>query len=428
MRKQRTIKKTVQFSGVGLHTGKQTTVTFKPAPANTGIVFVRTDLAEQPKIKAEVAHVTDVARGTTIGLNGVKVLTVEHVLAAVAGLGIDNIFAEVNAGEAPVGDGSAMPFVNVLMEGGLAEQESPRRESRISEPFVFARDGITLLALPSERLELSYMIEYKHRALDTQFGTFVIEPEVFVREIAPARTFCFLHDVEQLKAHGLIKGGSLENAVVIGDEGILNDELRFPDEFVRHKVLDLLGDLVLLGVPLVGHVMAMKAGHASHVEFVKRLRSKVAGEPNQAAIKYEAPLDIHQICRILPHRYPFLLVDRITHLDDKTARGIKNVTVSEPYFQGHIPEHPIMPGVLILESMAQVGAVLVLAKSDTVGQLPYLSGIEKTKFRRPIYPGDRMDIEVRMTHFHKKYGKFRGTVKVDGQLAAETEITFAMPA
>ncbi len=434
MQNQRTINKTVSFSGIGLHTGNETTITFSPAPPDTGVVFVRTDLPNRPRIKADVAPVTDVARGTTIGLNGVKVLTVEHVLAAFAGLGIDNIYCEVDASEAPVGDGSALPFVETLTKAGITEQERTRKEVKITEPVAYEDSGLTLLALPSDRLKLSYMIEYGHPVLGTQFRSFAIEPEVFVRDIAPARTFCFLHDVEQLQSQGLIKGGSLNNAIVIGDENILNERLRFSDEFVRHKVLDLLGDLVLLGASFIGHVVAMKAGHASHVELVKQLRLETQPEvecpgrtsPADETLK-DVTLNANEIRKILPHRFPFLLVDRITKMGDMCVHGIKNVTISEPFFEGHFPGHPIMPGALIIEAMGQVGGVLVLTKTKSEGKLPYILSIEKAKFRRPIYPGDRMDIEVHILRLHRRYGKLRGEAKVDGKLAAEAEMTFAMP-
>jgi UDP-3-O-[3-hydroxymyristoyl] N-acetylglucosamine deacetylase/3-hydroxyacyl-[acyl-carrier-protein] dehydratase len=434
MQNQKTIDKSVAFSGVGLHTGNETTITFKPAPPDTGIVFVRVDLPGKPRITADVAHVVDVSRGTTIGQDDTRILTVEHVLAAFAGLEIDNIFAEVDAGEAPVGDGSASPFVGVLSQAGIVEQDAPRRELKITEPVAYEEDGITIMALPSDHLQLSYTIEYGHPALDTQFLSFAIDPSVFVREIAPARTYCFLHDVEQLQEQGLIKGGSLENAVVIGDEGILNEDLRFDDEFARHKILDLLGDLVLLGNPLVGHVIAIRAGHAAHVEFVKHLRAELArnrengGEEADDTFGHQmTALDTYQIRKILPHRFPFLFVDKITHLDAKRARGIKNVTIAEPYFQGHLPEHPIMPGVLIIEAIAQVGAVLILSKKDYKAKFPYILGIEKARFRKPIYPGDRMDINVSIINLHKRYGKLRGKVMVDGKLAAEAEIIFGAP-
>lgn len=433
MQKQKTIKTAVSFSGIGLHTGDQTTITFKPAPPDTGVVFIRTDLPNRPEIRADVSHVTDVARGTTIGLDGVKVLTVEHVLAAFAGLGIDNIFAEVDASEAPVGDGSAAPFVKVLMEAGLAAQESPRRELKIKQPISYTDGDITLLAAPADRLTLTYIIEYGHPALGAQYRSFVIEPGVFAEDIAPARTFCFLRDVEKLKALGLIKGGSLENAVVIGDDEILNEKLRFDDEFVRHKVLDLLGDLVLLDCPLVGHIIAMRAGHAAHVDFIKKIRAETKSEQRPRAAGSgkgsagEETLDVSQIRAILPHRYPFLFVDRITILNEREAQGIKNVSISEPYFQGHIPGYPIMPGVLIIEAIGQVGAVLLLRKMNNAGELPYLVGVEKAKFRKAVHPGDQMEIKVKALNFHKKYGKLRGEVRVDGKLATEAEIIFGMP-
>ncbi|MBI4832735.1 MAG: 3-hydroxyacyl-ACP dehydratase FabZ, partial [Candidatus Lindowbacteria bacterium] len=309
-------------------------------------------------------------------------------------------------------------------------QDCPKREVRITEAITYEGSGVTLMALPSDRLRLTYTIEYGHPALGTQFKSFEINPDVFVREIAPARTFCFLHDVEQLKALGLIKGGSVENAVVIGDEEILNDSLRFGDEFVRHKLLDLLGDLVLLGYPLRGHIVAVKAGHASHVEFIKRLRSEIGiGEAEAPAGETESreqavALNIDQIREIIPHRYPFLLVDRITKLTSTYACGLKNVTISEPYFEGHVPGNPIMPGVLIIEAIAQVGAVLTLTRLGKLKNLPYLMSIERAKFRKPIFPGDQMEIRVDIIHLHKKYGKLRGEARVAGNLACEVEITF----
>ena len=434
MKKQRTIKKEASFSGMGLHTGKKTTITFKPAPPNTGVVFIRTDLPEQPQIKADVANVADVSRGTTIGFGEVRVLTIEHVLAAMAGLEIDNVYAEIDAGEAPVGDGSSLPFVEALSEAGIEEQDQTRKVIKITHPITYEHDGISLLALPSDSLKLSYTIEYGHLALDTQYRSFTINSKTFIDDIAPARTYCFLKDVEQLKAAGLIKGGSLENAIVIGDDGVLNEELRFSDEFARHKVLDLLGDLVLLGAPLEAHIVAIKGGHASHIEFIKQLRAEIAvderREREAADINPEEDgevLNAAQICEILPHRHPFLFVDRITKIDGRRARGIKNVTISEPYFQGHVPGHPIMPGVLIIETIAQVGAILILSSEEHKGKLPYIFGIEKAKFRRPIYPGDRMDISVEIVNLHKRYGKLRGEVSVNGKLATQADIIFGTP-
>jgi UDP-3-O-[3-hydroxymyristoyl] N-acetylglucosamine deacetylase/3-hydroxyacyl-[acyl-carrier-protein] dehydratase len=433
MRRQTTIERSVSYSGIGLHTGNKTTITFNPAPPDTGAVFIRTDLPDRPKIRADVAHVTDVARGTTIGINGVKVLTIEHVLAAFAGLGIDNIYCELDANEPPVGDGSAIPFVETLSQAGIVEQERPRKELKLLSPVIYENDGLVLIALPSDKFILTYMIEYNHPVLGTQFRSFTIEPTVFKEQIAPARTFCFLREVEQLKAHGLIKGGSLENAIVIGDEEILNDVLRFDDEFVRHKALDLLGDLVLLGSPLLAHVIAIKAGHAAHVEFVKQLREeayadkKNSGEATGAAEMKGQCLNADQIQEIIPHRSPFLFVDRVTRLEEKTICGIKNVSISEPFFTGHVPGFSIMPGVLIIEAIGQLGAILVLKRMMKEKKLPVLLGIEKAKFRRPVHPGDQMEIVVKITNVHKKYGKLRGEVYVEGNLTTEAELTFAIP-
>jgi UDP-3-O-[3-hydroxymyristoyl] N-acetylglucosamine deacetylase/3-hydroxyacyl-[acyl-carrier-protein] dehydratase len=434
MTNQKTIKGSASFSGIGLHTGSKTTITFKPAPVDTGVVFIRTDMKGSPQIKADLANVVDVSRGTTIGIGEARVLTVEHVLAAVAGLEIDNIYAEVDAGEAPVGDGSSEPFVKVLTEAGIVEQDRPRKQIKITHPIAYEYDGVSLLALPSDTLKLSYTIKYGQSALSTQYRSFTMDSESFVRDIAPARTYCFLHDVEQMKAAGLIKGGSLENAIVIGEDGVLNEELRFSDEFARHKVLDLLGDLVLLGAPLAAHVVAIKAGHASHVEFMKMLRTDIAAEEarEKKAAQSEPEVegevfDAERILKILPHRHPFLFVDRFTKIDSRHARGVKCVTLSEPYFQGHLPGHPIMPGVLIIEAIAQVGAALVLSNKEHEGKPPYIYGIDKAKFRKPVYPGDRLDISVRIVNIHKRYGKLRGEVMVDGKLAAEAEIMFGIP-
>jgi UDP-3-O-[3-hydroxymyristoyl] N-acetylglucosamine deacetylase/3-hydroxyacyl-[acyl-carrier-protein] dehydratase len=433
MRKQTTIERPISYSGIGLHTGNKTTITFQPAPPDTGAVFIRSDIPERPKIKADVAHVTDVARGTTIGINGIKILTIEHVLAAFAGLGIDNIYCEVDANEPPVGDGSAKPFVEALSEAGIIEQDRPRKEAKVLSPIIYESGELVLVALPSDRLVLTYLIEYGHPVLGTQFRSFSVEPGVFKEQIAPARTFCFLNDVERLKSRGLIKGGSLENAVVIGDDEILNDDLRFDDEFVRHKVLDLLGDLLLLGNPLLAHVVAIKAGHAAHVEFVKQLRQETYMDKkgfnfqNGELPSHGQGLSADQIQEIIPHRHPFLFLDRVTRLEEKTIYGIKNVTVTEPYFAGHVPGYSIMPGVIILESMGQLGAILVLKHLAREKKLPVLVGVEKAKFRKPVLPGDQMEIMVKIVNLHKKYGKLRGEVRVDGQLTTEAEMTFAVP-
>jgi len=434
MGKQNTINRPVSFSGHGLHTGNPTTVVFRPAPPNTGIVFARTDLPNKPTIKADIDHVVDVRRGTTLGANGARVLTVEHVLAAIAGLEIDNIFVELDANEPPVGDGSSMPFVETLLDAGVVELDTKREYIEIDEAITFRDKDRIITVLPWNELRLSVTADYAHRAIGTQYRSIRVCQEEFAREIASARTFCFLHEVEALKAQGLIKGGSLENAVVIGTESILNENLRFPDEFVRHLILDLLGDLTLLGKPLKGHVIAIKPGHTPNARLAQKIRRLTMGNqyyvPSESqalrAVKKGRSLNISEIRKILPHRYPFLLVDKVVSLvEGERVVGIKNVTANEPYFAGHWPEHPVMPGVLIIEVMAQVAGLLMLSKAQR-GQFAYFAGIDRAKFRRPVCPGDQLLVEVEAIKLKSKTSKMRGRVTVDGALAAEAELLFTI--
>jgi UDP-3-O-[3-hydroxymyristoyl] N-acetylglucosamine deacetylase/3-hydroxyacyl-[acyl-carrier-protein] dehydratase len=284
MEMQRTIAREITYAGVGLHTGNETIINFKPAPADAGVKFVRIDLPDKPVIAGDIDHVIDVARGTTLGEGEVKIHTVEHVLAALAGLGIDNLIVEVNANEPPVADGSAMPFIEVLNKAGIVQQDKPKKFFEITEPIYLAQGEVVIAVLPHPTLRISFTIDYNHPALKSQFCSFEINEEVFQKEIASARTFCFLHEVESLQEQGLIKGGSLDNAVVIGDESIPVDTLRYETEFVRHKILDMVGDFYLLGVPLKGHIMALKSGHAFNVQMVRRLK-RLWKKSQLAAIK-----------------------------------------------------------------------------------------------------------------------------------------------
>jgi UDP-3-O-[3-hydroxymyristoyl] N-acetylglucosamine deacetylase/3-hydroxyacyl-[acyl-carrier-protein] dehydratase len=435
MEKQRTIKRSAVYSGIGLHTGNETTITFHPAPANYGIRFVRTDLDHAPEIPCDIDHVIDITRGTTLGNDSVKVHTVEHILAAIAGLSIDNLKIEVNTNEPPVADGSSLPFVEKLQEAGVVEQDAPKRYFELKEPLwlTFGED-VFLVILPANELKITYTVSYQHPLLKSQFASFVVNNGVFAKEIAPARTFCFLHEVEELRQQGLIKGGNLNNAVVIGDDTILNDTLRFDNEFVRHKILDLVGDLYLLGQPIKGHVIVVKSGHASNVKLVQKLRliakrQTVSPAPKHSPIPRPviAPLDIRRIQQILPHRYPFLLVDRILELEeDKRAVGIKNVTANEHFFVGHFPGHPVMPGVLLIEAMAQVAGVLMLSKSVHEGKLAYILGIDNAKFRKTVVPGDQLRFEVEVKRLKEKTGKVQTYAYVEDKVVAEAELTFSL--
>lgn len=435
MDRQRTTEKEASFSGIGLHTGNLTTVTFKPAPPDSGVSFRRIDLPGKPVIPAEIDRVVDVSRGTTIGLDGAEVHTVEHVLAAIVGLGIDNLYIDVDANETPVGDGSALPFLTVLKEAGIAEQDLERRYIVIEEPVYYRHGDVTLSVLPADELKVTMTIAYDHVAIGTQYASFVITPESFEKEIASARTFCFLREVKMLQDQGLIRGGNLENAVVIGDESILNEELRFPDEFVRHKVLDLLGDLFLLGRPIKGHVIGVKSGHAMHVKFSQEIKRAVLNGNAQSGTlsrlsspRSEPAMDVNKILKALPHRFPFLLVDRILEFTEgKHAIGIKNVTINEPFFQGHWPKNPVMPGVLIIEAMAQVSSVLIFGgEGEPEGKQTYFLGIDKAKFRKKVVPGDQIIIESKMLRVRRNACRVRATAKVDGQIVAEGDMLFGL--
>lgn len=462
LEKQTTIKNSVSLEGIGLHTGNLSRITFLPAPADYGYRFVRTDLDEQIEIPALVDFVVDLSRGTTIGIGEVKVHTVEHVLASLAGLGIDNCKIELTANEPPVIDGSSIPYVNILLQAGIQLLEADRKYLVVEETVQYKNEekGVEIVALPHEEYRLTVLVDYSIPALGSQHtGLFNFESE-FVKEFAPARTFCFLTEVLALHRSGLIKGGSLESALVIvdkelsdeelieiqtifkldsiprpGDNGILeNRSLRFNNEPARHKLLDLIGDLTLVGVPFKAQILAARPGHASNFEFAKKLREHYL-KINKLK-KYEVNkagnviFDINQIMEILPHRYPFLLVDRITHYfdDTQTIIGYKNVTMNEPFFAGHFPSKPVMPGVLILEAMAQTGGILILkTQGDKVkGKIAFFSSVNNAKFRKPVIPGDQLVMEVRLSG--KKFNIFHFEAKalVQGQVVCEAELSAAL--
>ena len=453
---QRTISKSVSIEGVGLHKGNPVKMTFLPAQPNTGIRFVRKDLKNSPEIPADIDHVVDISRGTVIGVDDVIVHTVEHVLSAIYGLGIDNLIIELTANEPPVMDGSAKAFVDALMESQPIDQDVPKEYLQVERTLTYHNDeqAIDLVIVPSDEFRITYMVDYQNPALGTQYTSMYSLEEEFVSEFASSRTFCFLSEVEALKEQGLIQGGNLENAIVIVDrdvdsgefdrlkelfglshsevrlgKGILDDrELRFPNEPVRHKVVDLIGDLALLGMPLKGHVLAARAGHAAHVELVRMLRKVY--EKKQITKKYQKGttegfvFDSRAIQEILPHRYPLLLVDRIIDLAPaEKVVTIKNVTINEPFFQGHFPGHPIMPGVLIIEAMGQSGGVLLLNSVDNPeDKVVYFTGLDNVKFRKPVMPGDQIRFTVEMLMFRRGICKMKGVAHVDGNLVAEAEM------
>ena len=431
---QHTIGRSVSFSGVGLHTGQKTTLTFHPAEPNSGLSFERTDLPGKPRIPVRPESACyDPASGrrTIRRANGGEVHTVEHVLAAVSGMGVDNLRIEIDGMEAgEPADGSALPFAQLLMEAGFVDQKVARRFMRIPEPVSLQQGNIEILGIPHEGLRISFLIEYDSPVVGTQHASFDITPDTFLREIAPARTFVMNKDVKALQAQGLIKGGSLENAIVVTETGLLNETpLRFRDEFVRHKVLDLLGDLSLLGRPLKGQVLARRSGHATNVAFVKQLSAAEARGANFNDLPpvpregITPPWDINAIMSIMPHRYPLLLVDRILDMTDERVIGTKCVTINEPFFNGHFPGHPIMPAVLIVEAMAQCGGILLLNKVDRPREkLVYFMAIENAKFRKPVLPGDTIRFELTLIKLKGRICKMAGKAFVDGALVAEADL------
>lgn len=461
LKNQRTIAKSVSLSGIGLHTGNKTTITFKPAEPNTGIRFICSAVKDSPEIPADIDHVVDNSRDTTIGIGDVHIRQVEHVLAALYGLEVDNVMVEVDSNEPPVGDGSAKPFVDILKKAGFVEQDSPKDFLVIEETIAYSdkERGIDMVVFPSDELRITFMVDYQNPALGTQYTSMYSLTDEFVDEFASARTFCFLNEVEKLHEQGLIQGGNLNNAVVIvdrqltkeelkslaqrfdideevvlGTNGILGgNKLRYYNEPVRHKLLDLIGDLALLGVPLKAHVMAARSGHAAHVGLVNEIRkvykkkqitSKYQSEPTQKGVV----LDIKAIEKILPHRYPFLLVDRIVDLvPGERIIGLKNVTINESFFPGHFPGHPIMPGVLIVEAMAQTGAILLLdVLEEPEKKLAYFMGMDDVRFRKPVIPGDQIQIEVEIIRMRPSSCKMAGSAYVGGELACEAKFMCAI--
>jgi UDP-3-O-[3-hydroxymyristoyl] N-acetylglucosamine deacetylase/3-hydroxyacyl-[acyl-carrier-protein] dehydratase len=437
----------VEFTGRGLHSGAEVKVRLKPAPAGHGVVFTRTDLPDEPSIPAAIEYLSPASRRTSLRNGKAEVETIEHLLAACLGLGIDNLEIEVDGAEIPASDGSALLLAQLLEGAGIVEQKATRKVYVLEEPIYVREGDASLVALPcedvAEGLTVHYHAEFGKPSSNGQAGAhagpplnitqafartqsfrYRLDRQTFREAIAPARTFCMAEEVEKLQAAGLGKGATLENTVVIGREG---QEWRFADEPVRHKILDFLGDLSLLGADLVGHVIASKTGHAANAKLVKQLRELIEAKEMRGDLPRESGLNIQEIMRLLPHRYPFLLVDRVVGLEGyRRAVGIKNVTFNEPYFQGHWPESPIMPGVLQLEAMAQLAGVLLLRKLENTGKLAVLWSIDKVKLRGTVIPGDQLRIEVETIKVKPSLGQVTGRCKVGGRLVSEAILMFTL--
>jgi UDP-3-O-[3-hydroxymyristoyl] N-acetylglucosamine deacetylase/3-hydroxyacyl-[acyl-carrier-protein] dehydratase len=431
-RPQRTLATERELSGAGLHEGVPATLRVRPAPPGHGVVFVRADLPGRPRIPARVSQLVEGDRRTALGgEGGAQVHTVEHLLAACLGLQVDNLEVVLSGPECPAMDGSARAFCELLLEAGIEDQDAERAVLAPKAPVtVSPRPGVTVAAFPASRpgLSLSYGLDYGAGYPGAQHFGLRVTPESFAREVAPARTFCLEREAQALKAQGLGKGATHENTLVIGPEGVVGNTLRFADEFARHKALDLLGDLFLLGADLDAHVSAWRSGHEANQALVRALLEGAApaAAPTPAAAA-STGLSHAQIRRILPHRYPFLLVDRVLEVQGfRRAVGVKNVSVNEPFFQGHYPGEPIMPGVLILEAMAQLAGILLLRKLELSGRVPVLLSIDRVKFRRAVVPGDQVRLEAETLRLSGARGRVQCRSSVGGEPVAEARLNFAL--
>jgi UDP-3-O-[3-hydroxymyristoyl] N-acetylglucosamine deacetylase/3-hydroxyacyl-[acyl-carrier-protein] dehydratase len=439
---QQTLNRPASYSGVGLHSGNRVTMTFLPAAPNTGIRFRRVDLEGKPEIEARVENVAEVNRSTTLAKGNTRIQTVEHVLATFAGYGVDNAVVELDSNEPPIADGSAREYCKLIQAAGIVPQEERRDPCVITTPLELQTGETVMTLFPDDGFKITCTSADKQGRF-TQCYSVVLTPQSWERELAHARTFCFFEEIEYLIRNGLIKGGSLENAVVIRDDAILtNEPLRYPEEFVRHKILDILGDFSLLGRPIHGHLVAIKPGHAANCEMVRRIatqarRSYMGAPPSpaargttsgadqtEAATGQSGAIDIQGIMRLMPHRYPFVMVDRILKIEGHHIVAVKNVSINEPYFQGHFPGHPIMPGVLQLEAIAQAAGILMYKRIENAGKIAYFMSAEEVKWRKPVQPGDVLVIEVELTKLRGKIGKAHGECKVQGEVVSEATVTF----
>lgn len=414
MSARRTIARAGAVSGVGLHLGKPCRLTFEPATPGTGVRFRRIDVAGAPETPAH-ADVAELAeRRTQLGTGDAALHTVEHVLAAVMGAGIDDLVISMDGPEPPILDGSARPFLEALQHAGMVEHGGTADCVRVVRPLRVVDGESVYEAHPADGLMLDVRIDFPHPLVGSQGGTWVINPETFQQELAGARTFGFMREVEALRAMGLIQGASTENAVVLDETGVVGTTLRWPDEFVRHKAMDLVGDLALAGKRVQARITATKPSHRGTVLLVRALLAQDQRE--------EQVLGVEEIMKVLPHRYPFLLVDRVLELGEKRIVGIKNVTINEPFFEGHFPGHPIMPGVLIVEAMAQVGGMLLMGTvEDPDSKVVYFMSLDNVKFRKPVRPGDQLRFELEMVQVRGKICRMKGVAKVDGEIVCEAE-------
>tara|TARA_B110000459_G_scaffold135114_1_gene147586 strand:+ start:783 stop:2108 length:1326 start_codon:yes stop_codon:yes gene_type:complete len=435
--KQRTILREVSIKGKSLHTGEEVNLTLKPALENSGVIFRRIDLLGKPELKPLIDLVDDLVRSTTIADGHAKVHTIEHVLSALSGCGVDNVVIEMDASEPPILDGSAKHFVNLIQQAEPVEQDAEREYFVLDEPISVTRGSSSIIALPHDGFRIT-CTSADDRGIHTQHLSLDLDPETYVAQVAPARTFTIYEDIEELLKLGKIKGGSLDSAIVIkGDKIVSKEPLRFKDEFVRHKILDIVGDITLVGMPIKAHIVGVRPGHALNAELSKVLRKKLLEKKRGATAakkvlpveSHEKTIDIRGILNLLPHRYPFVMIDRVVEIvSDDELVALKNVTINEPFFQGHYPGRPVMPGVLQVEAMAQAAGVLLLRKLPAdENKIAFFMSVDKVKFRQAVEPGDSIEIRVKLVKIRgNKIATATGECKVGGKLVSSAQLMFML--
>jgi UDP-3-O-[3-hydroxymyristoyl] N-acetylglucosamine deacetylase/3-hydroxyacyl-[acyl-carrier-protein] dehydratase len=439
--KQRTIGKEASVKGKALHTGQEVTLTIKPGAPNTGVVFRRTDIIGKPEIRPVSEMVTELERKTTVTSDTVKLHTIEHVLSALSGMAIDNAIVELDASEPPIVDGSARPFTTLIHQAGIVEQKEDREVFTLTQPITINEGSRSIIALPFDGLRIT-CTSADDRGIHTQHLTIDIDPETYEAQIAPARTFTIYEDIEELLKKGLIQGGSLDSAIILkGDKVVSKEPLRFKDELVRHKILDIIGDIVLSGIRLKAHIIAVRPGHALNSRLAAAVRkqwqeSKEKKKPSTpSSQKVEAPispkgtaLDIRQILNALPHRYPFVMVDRVIERTDDSLVAIKNVTINEPYFQGHFPGQPVMPGVLQVEAMAQAAGLIMLGRAaiDEAPKVVFFMSADNVKFRKAVTPGDTLEIRAKLTKVRGRIAAAECECLVNGETVSSADLLFTI--
>ena len=437
--KQRSIRRERSLSGKSLHTGEEVTLTLKPAEVNAGIVFRRVDLYGKPKVVPRVENISDFVRSTTITEGNAKVHTIEHVLSALSGCGVDNAVVELDASEPPIMDGSARPYANLVQEAELVEQDAEREYYVLDEPISVTSGNRSIIALPHDGFRIT-CTSADDRGIHVQHLCIDVDPDTYVAQLAPARTFTIFEDIEELLKMGKIQGGSLDSAIVIKGDKILSKEpLRFDDEFVRHKILDVVGDVSLLGKPLKAHLICVRPGHALNSELTAKLAERMAlpvkkkAKSDGRAVKahvesHETKLDVRRVLDVLPHRFPFVMIDRVISIEgEESLVAIKNVSINEPFFPGHFPGHPVMPGVLQLEAMAQAAGVLLLRRGSSEGKVAFFMSADKVKFRRPVVPGDRLEIVAKLEKVRgNKLATATAECSVDGKVVSSAKLMFSL--